>query len=116
MESLLRQWSCLSEQTGGFAQRNSCRGDAQHAVDARLSLGFARFGRFSAALVVDALDLLASENLFHDTALYLVDPAGAMVRDGGRVTIPLIANENFGRSIGPLQQGRSLRLGLRVSH
>ncbi|MBA2669106.1 MAG: hypothetical protein H0U67_01890, partial [Gemmatimonadetes bacterium] len=78
---------------------------------------FARFGRFSAALVVDALNLLASEKLFQDTALYLVDSAGNVVRDGaGRVTIPLIANENFGRSIGPLQQGRSLRLGLRVSH
>jgi hypothetical protein len=117
MEELLPLWSCLSEQTGAFAQRNSCRGEAQHAVDARLSLGFARFGRFSAALVVDALNLLASENVFHDTALYLVDPAGEIVRDGaGRVTIPLMANENFGRSIGPLQQGRSLRLGLRVSH
>jgi hypothetical protein len=116
-ETLLEAWSCLREQSGAFAERNSCRGEARQSLDARLSLGFLRAGRYTAALVVDALDLLASESPVHDSALYLVDPAGEVTRDGdGRVTVPLIANEQFGRSIGALHQGRSIRLGLRLSY
>ncbi len=117
MEQLLGAWSCLQTQEGGFAARNSCRSEATHSVDARFSLALARFGGYSAALVVDALNLLATERRLPDSALYLVDPAGEITRDGaGQVVVPLVANENFGRSVGPILQGRSLRLGFRLSH
>lgn len=117
-EELLAEWSCLSSQRGAFAERNSCRAASRHSVDARLSIGFARLGRYSAALLLDALNLAASDRSIPDSALYLVDPAGEITIDdeSGRLNVPLVANQNFGRSLGLLQQGRSLRLGIRVSY
>ncbi|MEW5931491.1 MAG: carboxypeptidase-like regulatory domain-containing protein [Gemmatimonadota bacterium] len=107
-------WDCLGG--GGFAVRNSCRAPGVHALDARISLDLLRGGRRSASLVVDGLNLLSSEEGEVDSALYLVDPAGTLQSSDGRVTVPLVANPNFGDPIARFATGRTLRIGFQVSY
>lgn len=107
-------WDCLDE--GGFAERNSCRAPGVHALDARISFDLLRGGRRSASLVVDGLNLLSSEEGEVDNALYLVDPAGTLQSSGGRVTVPLVANPNFGDPIARFATGRTIRIGFQVSY
>ncbi|HEX2187792.1 MAG TPA: carboxypeptidase-like regulatory domain-containing protein, partial [Longimicrobiaceae bacterium] len=90
-------WDCLA--AGGFAVRNSCRQDGVHSLDARIALDLLRTGRGSASLVVDGLNLLSSDAGEPDTALYLVDPARSLGTADGRVTLPLVANPNFGSPV-----------------
>jgi hypothetical protein len=114
---LFTNWQCLRTQVGGFADRNSCRGPTQQTLDLRLALGPFRLG-YPVELVVDAMNLLDTEFADVDRALYLVDPAGALSTDPatGVVTVPLIANPNFGNAIRRYGQGRYLRIGVRVNY
>jgi hypothetical protein len=118
MEALLDGWECLQDQMGGFAERNSCRTGGMHSLDARVALGVTRLGRYTAELIVDGINLLATRADLPDPALYLLDPAGSVAGDAatGRFTVPLVANENFGRPLGLLGSGRRLQLGFRLSH
>lgn len=117
-DALLNRWECLRSQVGGFAERNSCRTDGIHSLEARLAFGVARGSGFTAELFVDGLNLLASSVDFPDRALYLVDPSREVIRAGaaGPVTVPLVVNENFGNPIGRWQPGRVLRVGFRLNH
>lgn len=116
-DALLGEWGCLAEYSGGFAARNSCRTDGRHSLDARIALGIAEFGEYRAELVIDGLNILAAERSIPDAALYLLDPTGSLTSDAeGRIVVPLIANENFGRPLGNFGSGRMLRLGFRLSH
>ncbi|HEV2146638.1 MAG TPA: carboxypeptidase-like regulatory domain-containing protein [Longimicrobiaceae bacterium] len=108
-------WSCLAA-TGDFAERNSCREDGVHSLDARVALDFLRARGRSASLVVDGFNLLSSSAGEPDRALYLVDPAGALQSAGGRVSVPLVANPNFGSPIARYATGRTLRIGFQVSY
>jgi hypothetical protein len=69
-------------------------------------------------LVVDGLNLLDAEYAYVDRALYLVDPAGSITTDPatGTVTVPLVANPNFGKAIRRYGSGRALRFGIRVNY
>ena len=59
-----------------------------------------------------------TELAIRDHALYLVDASGALVSDpvAGAVTVPLVANENFGEPLAQRGTGRALRFGLRVNY
>ncbi|HET9947391.1 MAG TPA: carboxypeptidase-like regulatory domain-containing protein [Longimicrobiales bacterium] len=113
---LLDEWPCLEGRLGDFAERNSCRGPAEHALDARVELRVGTlFGR-EAALVVEGLDLIESRGGILDTALLLVDPAGTLTTspDGSAVTVPVTVNPDFGRVLYPASRGRQLRVGFRI--
>jgi hypothetical protein len=113
---LVSQWPCLSSQVGGFAERNACRGPNLHSLDARLAIDIGLAGERSVSIVLDAVNLIATENGRVDNALYLVDPAGSLTvsPDGRNYTVPLIANPDFGTLITRFTPQRFLRLGLRV--
>ncbi len=110
-------WPCLQGQIGRFAERNSCRGPGISRLDLRVVLGPFRLGA-PVALVVDGLNLLDAEYAAVDRALYLVDPAGSLTTDPatGVVTVPLVANPNFGKAIRRYGSGRALRFGIRVNY
>ncbi len=115
---LAASWPCLQEQLGRFAERNSCRGPSLNALDARLSLELARGDRYSAHVVVDALNLLSSDLGEVDRALYLIDPASPLGGDQitGTVAIPYVVNPRFGEIRTRYAPQRVLRLGVRVSY
>jgi hypothetical protein len=117
VSDLFTSWECLRTQVGGFVDRNSCRGPTRQALDLRLALGPFRIG-YPIELVLDAMNLLDTEFADVDRALYLVDPAGALVRDPatGVVTVPLVANPNFGNAMRRYGSGRYLRIGIRVNY
>ena len=108
--------SCLSGQIGQFAARNSCRGPAVTSVDARVAVRlFSLFGA-PADLVVDGLNLVTTEDGVMDRALYLVDPARALATNAatGVVTVPLVANPNFGKLLYRRSPAAVARVGLRL--
>jgi len=114
---LFGAWNCLRTQVGRFAERNSCRGPTQRTLDVRLVLGPFHLG-YPVELVVDGMNLLDTELADVDRALYLVDPTGALTRDPttGVVTVPLLANPDFGKPVRRFGSGRYLRVGLRVNY
>jgi hypothetical protein len=112
----LSGWDCLGAQVGRFAERNACREEGVHSLDARIAFDFLRSGRRTASLVLDGLNLLSSNEGETDRALYLVDPAGSLQTANGRVTVPLVANPNFGDPIARFATGRTIRIGFQVSY
>jgi len=113
---LVSRFGCLRSQVGRFAQRNSCRGPAVQTLDARAELPVVRHGRFSAHVVVDGLNLLDADAGLVDPALFLVDPSRSLTTTAGVVTVPLVANPDFGRIATRLSRGRTLRLGLEIGY
>jgi hypothetical protein len=119
MDGLLGKWSCLSEQQGGFADRNSCRSEAAHSLDLRLALRLAARTGFSGELFIDGVDLIrGGGGDFPDPALYLLDPAGTLETDAaaGSVSVPLIANPDFGTPLAGTAPGRTIRIGVRINY
>jgi hypothetical protein len=118
MDALLGARPCLASQSGRFAARNSCRGDAVHSLDARLSVQLFRIRGQPAELVVDGLNLVASEIGIPDRAVHLVDANAELVWDeaAGRVTVPLVANPAFGTPLLSYTPARTLRIGFRVNY
>jgi hypothetical protein len=115
-DALLAEWGCLRDQTGQFAERNSCRAAPVHRLDFRLGVGLFRFGTQTARIVVDALDVLDSDLEIVDRALYLVDRERSLSVDPeGRTIVPLVANPEFGEPIRRFTSGRRFRLGLQIS-
>ena len=108
--------SCLRSQVGRFASRNSCRGSAVAGVDARLVLGLAPLLHVPLSLVVDGLNLVSTNTGIIDRALYLVDPAGTLAVNGatGTVTVPLVANPDFGKVLARSTPGATVQAGLRL--
>ena len=111
---LLADSPCLSDPIDDFAVRNSCRGPAAHALDVRLRFRLGRVMGRDASLVIDGLDLIESGNGVIDDALLLVDPTGTLTNAGGTVTIPVIANPDFGKVLYPSSRGRMIRIGFRI--
>ncbi len=118
MTELLSGWECLGSQVGSFAERNSCRGPGLQTLDVRLSLSPVSIGRYPVELVVDGLNLLDADVADLDRAVYLVDRDGSLSVDGatGDVTVPLLANGNFGNPVARRGVGRAVRIGLRVNY
>ncbi len=115
---LLDEWECLRLDSGRFVTRNACREPALSTLDLRLGLGPFRLGGYPVELVADFLNVTDAERPVVDRALYLVDPDAGITTDEntGRVTLPLVANENFGQALGRMAQGRVLRIGFRVNY
>ncbi len=116
MSELLAKWPCLQADQGTYATRNSCRTPNLLSLDGRFSMTFHSTARYAASLVVDALHLIATKDGEPDRAVYLLDPAANLSVDGsGNVTVPLVANPDFGQLVTRFTAERQLRLGLRVS-
>jgi hypothetical protein len=116
MDALIAKWPCLGDSSGHFAARNSCRTDAIHSLDLRLSWQLGRLGRFSPELVVDGLNVIAPQVGIPDAALLLVDETGTLAVDPATktVTVPLRVNENFGAPLFQITESRIVRLGIRA--
>jgi hypothetical protein len=117
MSELLSGNSCLRTQEGRFAERNSCREPARQSLDLRAELGLLRLGRATAAVAVDAIGLLSSDNRPVDTALLLGNGSGTLTGGGtATVRVPLVANPHFGRRFDTGHNGRVFRIGFNVSY
>lgn len=116
MQALLAEHDCLGDVVGGFAERNACRGDVVSRLDVRATIALGRMRGAPLALVLDAVDVLATETGPLDGALYLVDRTGTMVTDPGTgiTTVPLRANPNFGGVLADRSPGPLFRVGLRI--
>jgi hypothetical protein len=116
MTDLLSAWPCLSSRTGGFAERNGCRAPNLQALDARLAFEIGFAGARALSVIVDAVNLIATEDGVVDRALYLVPPAANLTvsPDGRSYTVPLAANPDFGTMRNRFTPQRFLRLGMRV--
>lgn len=117
-DALISRWSCLKGQVGEFATRNSCRTEGLQSLDARVRVPLVHFGRYSGELVLDGLDLLASDIRLPDTALYQADPSGSIAVDAASrsVSVPLVANPNFGEPTRSVRPGRVFRIGLQLTY
>jgi hypothetical protein len=109
--------SCLGSQTGQFAQRNSCRDPAVKSLDLRLAVGLPPANGVQLSLLIDAYNVLESNQGSFDHAVYLVDRTQTLTTNSvtGVTTIPLVANPHFGQLLSSRSPGRWWRLGLEVS-
>jgi hypothetical protein len=65
--------------------------------------------------VADALNILDVDIGPRDAALVLVDSEQDLtVGANGTVSVPLVANPNFGEALAHYGNGRALRFGLRI--
>jgi hypothetical protein len=114
--ALAQSWDCVRAQLGRFAERNACRQDALHSLDGRFALSLPESARVSGELFVEGVNLIHSPLGEPDRALYLIDQGGSIAENpaSGVVTLPLVANPNFGRTLGRIDAGRTLRIGLRL--
>ncbi len=118
VDTLMAEWDCLRGQVGRFAARNSCREPGVHALDVRLAMTVARPRGSAVDLFADAVNLIESDVGIRDRALFLVDPTGAITVDPGtgRLTVPLVANPDFGKLLVRRSNGRFVRVGVRVGY
>jgi hypothetical protein len=116
LSALTESWSCLTEQAGTFATRNSCRGPASHTINLRMRYIFAQLVGRPASITVDGLNLIETSDAVIDEALLLVDPTGTITTspDGSTITIPTTVNPGFGDVLYPTSRGRMLRVGVRI--
>ncbi|MGA2382674.1 MAG: carboxypeptidase regulatory-like domain-containing protein [Gemmatimonadales bacterium] len=115
--AVIGKWACLRQQIGTLAARNSCRGPDVTSFDARLVVRLLTVGGLPAELVVDGLNLLTTDDGVVDRALYLVDPSRTITMNaaGTVVTVPLVANPNFGKLLVRRSPSATVRAGLRFS-
>lgn len=117
VNEILDAWPCLRAQVGQFAARNSCRDPRLETLNLRIALG-----PFRANLPVEAwvefLNVTDADFALRDHALLLVDPAVPLSVDpsSGVVTVPFLANPDFGGILARPAPGRAVRLGLRVNY
>ncbi len=112
---LATSWSCLANQAGSFAARNSCRGPTSSTLNAGLRLGLLALGGRTVSVTLEGFNLIEDKSGIVDSALLLVDPTQAIGRGAnGVVTLPTTVNPNFGKVVVPATRGRILRVGIRI--
>ena len=118
VDAILTAEQCLRGQVGSFAERNVCRDPGVATVNLRLGLGPYTLAGYPIELWVEALNVTDTELAVRDHALYLVERNTALVKDpvAGTVTVPLVANDDFGKPLAQRGTGRALRFGLRVNY
>jgi hypothetical protein len=118
MDALVAQWSCLARQIGSFAERNSCREPLASSLDLRIGVGPGRMAGFPVELWVEALNVMDEAFTVRDQALQVVNGAAALANNTatGDVSIPLLANGQFGQPLAYRAAGRLLRLQVRVGY
>ncbi len=114
--ALIAQHPCLRRQVGRLAERNSCREAGAGWLDLRFAVALVRSRGAAVDLYVDGLGLAHPDDAVVDRALYLVDPARALVTNAasGVVNVPLVANPNFGQALAVRSPGAAWRVGLQV--
>ncbi len=66
-------------------------------------------------IVLDGLNLLDTDTGVRDRALFLIDrEADLLTNPDGSITLPLVANPNFGEPLVKRSSGRVFRVGIRV--
>ena len=107
--------SCLKQQVGHFAGRNSCRGPAVVSLDLRLVVHLSGLVHLPLEAVVDGLNLVSTNDGIVDRALYLVDPTRTLSTNGatGVVNVPLVANPDFGKVLILHTRAATAQAGLR---
>lgn len=109
--------SCAGIAGSGFAPRNSCRGEMVQGLDLRAAVGLPVGGSYGLTLTVEAFNVVSTATGLVDRAAVLVDPNGTFGTDAaGNVTIPLVANPNFGSLLSRRGEPRLVRLGLRLEY
>ena len=109
--------TCLRDQVGQFAERNSCRGPSLHNMDIRINLNLLRIAGQQFQLMIDGLNILDGEIADPDRAVYLIDPNAPLDTSvPGQTAIPLVVNDNFGEPLIRRSTGRLLRIGLRLGY
>jgi len=117
ISDLVSRWVCLRGQVGRFAERNSCRQPAVNRLDLRLAIRLFQRSSLPTEIVVDGINLFESDVGVPDNALYLVDPNGQLATSpAGVVTVPLVANSNFGQLLVRRTNGRFVRVGFRINY
>ncbi|MEO8139891.1 MAG: TonB-dependent receptor, partial [Gemmatimonadota bacterium] len=118
LTQVIGQNGCLKSQVGKFAERNSCREAANHALDLSASVGLpVRSLGGRVMVLLDLFNVVSTPTGVVDRALLLVDPAGTVTTDAlGNVTLPLLANPRFGKLLSRRTDPRMVRLGLRVAY
>lgn len=112
--SLLR---CAGVVGTGFAERNSCRGPMRSTLDLAVTAGLPLGDAARVAVTVEAFNVVATATGILDRAAVLVDPAGVFSVDGaGSVTIPFVANPDFGTLLSRRGDPRMIRVGLRLEY
>ncbi len=116
MTAAMEDQTCLRKALGGFVERNSCRTEMQHRLDLRASFLIAQLYAGRLELVIDALDVIATERGRVDDALLLVDRTGAVTTDAGTgvTNVPYTVNPNFGQVLADRSPGVLWRVGLRI--
>lgn len=116
MSAAIEDQSCLGKALGRFVERNSCRTEMQHRLDLRASFLIAQLYAGRLELVIDALDVIATERGRVDDALLLVDRTGSVTTDAGTgvTNVPYIVNPNFGQILADRSPGVLWRVGLRI--
>ena len=114
--ALATEWTCLQDQGGRFARRNSCREGNRHSLDVRLQILVGSFGGREARFTIEGFNLIEAKEALLDDALLLIDPNGSISRsaDGSTVTLPTLLNPDFGQPLYHTGRGRMIRIGLRV--
>jgi hypothetical protein len=108
---------CGAAVGSGFAARNSCRGDMVQGLDLSLTVGLPVGSAYALAVTVDAFNVVSTETGILDRAALLVDPNGTFAVDAaGNVTLPLVANPNFGSLLSRRGEPRMVRVGLRLEY
>jgi hypothetical protein len=116
LSGLLESAGCDAP-AGDFAERNSCREEAVQALDAELGLRLPVGGARRVTLTLSAFNLVSTATGIVDRAAVLVDPDDSIGTDAnGRLTLPLILNDNFGELLTRRNDPRTIRIGLRVEN
>jgi len=117
VSELVGRWDCLRRSSGRLAERNSCRADATMTVDARVQVRLIGNGTGFLAATAELIDMLETDFSPPDAALYRIDPAGSLVHNAAQrtVSVPLLANPDFGEPLLRARSGRAVRLGLALT-
>ncbi len=117
MPGLVSQFSCLTAPSSFFAVRNSCRDPAVQSLDLHLGIRLPFGQAHPVSLLVDAFNVVSTDVGLFDHAAVLVDPAGTLTFNGaGRLELPLLANDNFGKLLSRRGEPRAIRIGFRMGN
>lgn len=113
LSQLLADAGCSAAAGDQFASRNGCREPSLRWLD--LHGEFRITG--TALLGVSVVNIGAGSSGVVDRAAVKVDPSGSIGRDAqGRLVMPLILNENFGRVLSRRNDPLMLRVGIRLEN
>lgn len=101
----------------GMAARNACRDPMVRSLDLSAQIALPVGGARRVLLTIDGFNVVGTGTGLYDHAAVKVNPAGTITTgQGGRLVLPLVANENFGKLLSRRGEARTLRIGFRVEN